>query len=132
MLHPLAPIGRHCPWTVLRIPDSLLTHLYLGSPDTLQKLDLWKSRIEAATRSADEYRIGVDVRGTFTDLVLLTVDGSAYPKKVLFSQPNFNLAIRQGTKQPLEEHELKGSQIKEYAHGATDAIITRTLVLLRA
>ena len=78
---------------------------------------------------AEEYRIGVDVGGTFTDVVLLTADGAAYPKKVLSTPPNFNLAIEEGTREALQEHELEGSQIKEYAHGATvatNAIITRT------
>ena len=40
--------------------------------------------------------MGVDVGGTFTDVVLLQEDGTATPKKVLSSPPHFNVAIKTG------------------------------------
>ena len=48
---------------------------------------------------AEKYRLGVDVGGTFTDVVLLEDDGTATPKKVLSSPPHFNVAIKTGIEQ---------------------------------
>ena len=78
---------------------------------------------------ADEFRMGIDVGGTFTDVVLLQADGTVYPKKVLSTPQDFSIAIKQGIQEALEEHDLSADQLKEYAHGATvatNAIITRT------
>ena len=78
---------------------------------------------------ADAFRMGIDVGGTFTDIVLLQADGTVYPKKVLSTPQNFSIAIKQGIQEALAEHDLSGDQIREYAHGATvatNAIITRT------
>ena len=78
---------------------------------------------------ADEFRMGIDVGGTFTDVVLLQADGTVYPKKVLSTPQDFSIAIKQGIQEALGEHNLSADQIKEYAHGATvatNAIITRT------
>ena len=76
-----------------------------------------------------ELRLGVDVGGTFTDLVLLKPDGTAIPKKVLSSPPNFNQAIKEGTAAILAENDLEAGAVGGYTHGATiatNAIITRT------
>ena len=78
---------------------------------------------------AEKYRMGVDVGGTFTDVVLLQEDGTATPKKVLSSPPHFNVAIKTGIQKVMAEKNLSGDQISEYTHGATvatNAIITRT------
>ena len=78
---------------------------------------------------AEKYRLGVDVGGTFTDVVLLEDDGTATPKKVLSSPPHFNVAIKTGIEQAMEEKKLSGNQVSEYTHGATvatNAIITRS------
>ncbi len=78
---------------------------------------------------AEKYRLGVDVGGTFTDVVLLEDDGTATPKKVLSSPPHFNVAIKTGIEQAMEEKKLSGDQVSEYTHGATvatNAIITRS------
>ena len=78
---------------------------------------------------AEEVRLGVDVGGTFTDLVLLKSDGTVVPKKILSSPPNFNLAIREGTSALLKESDVAASAIQGFTHGATvatNAIITRT------
>ena len=77
---------------------------------------------------ADEVRLGIDVGGTFTDVVLLRSDGTVVPKKVLSSPPDFSTAIKRGTLEVLEESGVSPGQVREYTHGATvatNAIITR-------
>jgi N-methylhydantoinase A len=75
------------------------------------------------------FRLGVDVGGTFTDVVLMGPDGTAYHRKVLSTPHDFSVGIREGVLGVLSENGVQGSQIKEYTHGATvatNAIITRT------
>ena len=75
------------------------------------------------------YRLGVDVGGTFTDIVVLTPEGKAYSRKVLSSPPEFNVAIREGIAGLLAGPDLAAADIAEVTHGATvatNAIITRT------
>ena len=78
---------------------------------------------------AEEVRLGVDVGGTFTDVVILRADGTVVPKKVLSSPPNFGAAIKRSVLDVLGENGIEPGQIAEYTHGATvatNAIITRT------
>jgi N-methylhydantoinase A len=78
---------------------------------------------------AEEIRIGVDVGGTFTDLVMLRPDGKAMIKKVLSSPPDFSKAIVEATKAAMKENDVSAADVKEYTHAATvatNAIITRT------
>lgn len=75
------------------------------------------------------YRLGVDVGGTFTDIVALTPEGKAFTRKVLSSPPNFNEAIRDGVSALISGEEMAPGEVTEFAHGATvatNAIITRT------
>ena len=75
------------------------------------------------------FRVGVDVGGTFTDIVLMSPGGRAVPKKVLSSPPHFNAAIRQGVVEALVESAVAASAVRSFTHGATvatNAIITRT------
>ena len=77
----------------------------------------------------DSIRVGVDVGGTFTDIVLMSPGGRAVPKKVLSSPPHFNAAIRQGVAEALAENGVAASAVRSFTHGATvatNAIITRT------
>ena len=76
-----------------------------------------------------EFRLAVDVGGTFTDVVLIKPDGTIYPKKVLSTPQDFSAGIKRGIEETLAEHQIRGDQVKEYIHGATvatNAIITRT------
>ena len=75
------------------------------------------------------YRVGVDVGGTFTDIVALGPEGPALTIKVLSSPPNFNEAIHRGVSRLCHDHGVDPARIAEFAHGATvatNAIITRT------
>jgi N-methylhydantoinase A len=78
--------------------------------------------------NTQQVRLGVDVGGTFTDIVLLYSDGRAVARKVLSSPPQFDLAIGRGVAETLLATELNASDVAEYVHGATvatNAIITR-------
>jgi len=73
-------------------------------------------------------RLGIDVGGTFTDLVLLTRDGSLVTRKVLSTSGNYAEAIFAGIAEVLQEAGICGPNLKELIHGttvATNAIIER-------
>ena len=74
-------------------------------------------------------RLGVDVGGTFTDIVLMSSDGKVFSKKILSSPPDFNKAIRAGVTELLAENGFDLTRVEEFGHGATVAtncILTRT------
>jgi N-methylhydantoinase A len=74
-------------------------------------------------------RLGVDVGGTFTDIVMMRPDGSLASRKVLSSPPAFNKAIRTGVADVLADGGLPGAAVREFTHGATVAtncILTRS------
>jgi N-methylhydantoinase A len=78
---------------------------------------------------SDGYRLGVDVGGTFTDIVVIDSNGSTLAKKVLSTPPEFNRGIRTGIEETLGEFDIAPEKIQEYVHGATvctNAIITRS------
>jgi len=73
-------------------------------------------------------RLGVDVGGTFTDLVLLTRGGRVVTRKVLSTSGNYAEAIFSGIADVLQEADIAGNNVKELIHGttvATNAIIER-------
>src|SRR5262245_34839473 len=73
-------------------------------------------------------RLGVDVGGTFTDLVLVTQDGRIASRKVLSTSGNYAEAIFAGIGALLEEASIAGDSVKELIHAttvATNAIIER-------
>ena len=73
-------------------------------------------------------RLGVDVGGTFTDLVLVTQAGRVFTRKVLSTSGNYAEAIFAGIHDVLEEAGLPGDSVRELIHGttvATNAIIER-------
>jgi len=74
------------------------------------------------------YRLGVDVGGTFTDLVLVAPDGRALTRKVLSSSANYAEAIIEGAAALLAEAKLEPGAVAEIIHGttvATNAILER-------
>ena len=73
-------------------------------------------------------RLGVDVGGTFTDLVLATEDGRIASRKVLSTSGNYAEAILRGIRDVLAEAGIAGDRVEELIHGttvATNAIIER-------
>ena len=67
------------------------------------------------------YRAGVDIGGTFTDIVLLGSDGTVHTKKVSSSVGNYAQAIVDGLSEVFAETGLGGSVIDEIRHGTTVA-----------
>src|SRR5918912_1408402 len=67
------------------------------------------------------YRVGVDIGGTFTDIVLLGSDGSVHVKKISSSVENYAQAIVDGLAQVFRETGLTGSAVEEIRHGTTVA-----------
>ncbi len=74
------------------------------------------------------YRLGVDVGGTFTDLVLMAPDGRVLTRKVLSTIGNYADAIITGTRALLADATLPPGAVGEVIHGttvATNAILER-------
>ncbi|MBI4011850.1 MAG: hydantoinase/oxoprolinase family protein [Candidatus Rokubacteria bacterium] len=74
------------------------------------------------------YRLGVDVGGTFTDLVLVAPGGAALTRKVLSSTGNYAEAIVQGVRELGAAAGIAPGRIGELIHGttvATNAILER-------
>ena len=74
------------------------------------------------------YKLGVDIGGTFTDIVLLGSDGSLFGKKILSTPGDYSLAIEDGVVDLLRETDVPPGEITGLAHGttiATNAIIER-------
>ena len=67
------------------------------------------------------YRIGVDVGGTFTDIVLLGSEGTIHTKKISSSVENYAQAIVEGLLEVFAETGLAGEAIEEIRHGTTVA-----------
>ena len=68
-----------------------------------------------------DYRIGVDIGGTFTDIVLLDADGNVISKKVSSSVENYALAIVEGLESVFAEHGVASDEVTEVMHGTTVA-----------
>lgn len=72
--------------------------------------------------------LGVDIGGTFTDIVFLGSEGRLFSKKVLSTPDDYSRAIEEGVDALLSEVGIKAEEIAEFAHGttiATNAIIER-------
>jgi N-methylhydantoinase A len=67
------------------------------------------------------YRVGVDVGGTFTDIVLLGSDGTIHTKKISSSADNYARAIVDGLTEVFRESGLASGAIEEIRHGTTVA-----------
>ena len=67
------------------------------------------------------FRVGVDIGGTFTDIVLLGSDGTIHTKKISSSVDNYASAIVQGLDELFAETGLAGGAIEEIRHGTTVA-----------
>jgi N-methylhydantoinase A len=67
------------------------------------------------------FRAGVDIGGTFTDIVLVGSDGSVHTKKVSSSVENYAAAIVDGLAELFAETGVTGAAIEEVRHGTTVA-----------
>ena len=66
-------------------------------------------------------RIGVDIGGTFTDVVLLEDGGAVVSKKIPSSVENYALAIVEGLESVFAEHGVAPGEVAEIMHGTTVA-----------
>src|SRR5256714_2353602 len=67
------------------------------------------------------FRVGVDIGGTFTDIVLLDADGKVHTKKVSSSVDDYARAIVEGLDEVFRETGLAGHDFSEVLHGTTVA-----------
>ena len=67
------------------------------------------------------YRVGVDIGGTFTDIVFMDEDGNVLTKKISSSVDNYAEAIVDGLGQVFAAHGLTGTDVLEVLHGTTVA-----------
>ena len=67
------------------------------------------------------FRVGVDIGGTFTDIVLLNDQGELFTKKVSSSVGDYSRAIVEGIAQVFEEHKLAPQDVEEVLHATTVA-----------
>ena len=67
------------------------------------------------------YRVGVDIGGTFTYIVLLGSDGTIHTKKISSSVGNYAWAIVEGLIEVFAETGFDGAMIEEIRHGTTVA-----------
>ncbi|ETX07238.1 MAG: hypothetical protein ETSY2_12365 [Candidatus Entotheonella gemina] len=67
------------------------------------------------------YRVGVDIGGTFTDIVFLGDDGTLHTKKISSSVDNYARAIADGLDAVFHDTGLSGAAVEEVRHGTTVA-----------
>ena len=76
----------------------------------------------------DSLRVGVDIGGTFTDIVLWASNDEVIVKKVSSSVDDYARAIINGLDAVFEEYKLTSSMLKQVRHGtpvASNAILER-------
>src|SRR5829696_1664412 len=74
------------------------------------------------------YRVGVDIGGTFTDLVLIAdATGERAIGKILTTPKDPSDAVEKGLAELLEREGIKASQIKTIVHGTT--LVTNALIV---
>ncbi len=74
------------------------------------------------------WRVGIDIGGTFTDIVLLATDGQVISAKLPSTPDDYSRGIAEGLAASFAEHGLAGATVDEVIHGttvATNAIIEK-------
>lgn len=67
------------------------------------------------------FRVGVDIGGTFTDIVFLNADGRLHTKKISSSVDNYARAITDGIGEVFQDAGLSAKDVDEIRHGTTVA-----------
>ncbi|MFP6757323.1 MAG: hydantoinase/oxoprolinase family protein, partial [Alphaproteobacteria bacterium] len=70
------------------------------------------------------YHVGIDIGGTFTDIVLLTAGGRALAIKVPSTPDDYSRGIAEGLRQAMAQHDIAGAALREVVHGTTVATNT--------
>ena len=76
--------------------------------------------------SAKTFRVGVNIGGTFTDIVCLSNNGEILTNKILSTPDDFTKAIVKGIEEVFQRTNLSGNDITEVVHGCT--IATNTIL----
>lgn len=71
--------------------------------------------------STATYRVGVDIGGTFTDIVVLGSDGSIMTRKVASTVQNYGQGIVDGLRELFEQSGVPPASLEEVVHGTTVA-----------
>ena len=70
------------------------------------------------------YRVGIDIGGTFTDIVLLLEDGKIFTKKVNSTPEEYSYGAVKGLKELIIENGLNVNKAKDVVHATTVATNT--------
>ena len=80
------------------------------------------------TVGSHDTRIGVDVGGTFTDVVVVDQDGAIHTLKLPSTPDDFSKGVSEGVRRLMEIHAVAPASIRDVVHGstvATNAILER-------
>jgi N-methylhydantoinase A len=72
------------------------------------------------------FRVGVDIGGTFTDILFLGGDGTVLARKIASTPDDYSRAVLEGIRKGIAELDILSDAISEVSHGftvATNAII---------
>jgi len=72
------------------------------------------------------FRLGVDIGGTFTDIVMIDEGGQVFSKKILSTPKDYSEAIEVGSRALFEELGVLPGQIREFVHATT--VATNTII----
>ena len=73
-----------------------------------------------------KYRVGVDIGGTFTDIVIYGDDASVYTKKISSTPDDYGIAIATGLSDLINDLNIDPSLIELVVHGTT--VATNTII----
>ena len=76
------------------------------------------------TTSDSKYRVGIDIGGTFTDLILVGSDGAMHTKKVLSTPDDYGRGVVSGLQAALDELDIAASAVDRLVHATTVATNT--------
>ena len=79
--------------------------------------------------ATNQFRVGVDIGGTFTDVIFSGEDGAVISKKLLSTPDDYSRAIIDGINSVLRDNNLNRSSIEEVIHGST--IVTNACIELK-
>ncbi len=68
-----------------------------------------------------DIRVGIDIGGTFTDIVFLTPEGTVWTHKTLSTPGDYSQAIRDGVQALLHDTGIGADHVGEVLHGTTVA-----------
>jgi N-methylhydantoinase A len=80
-----------------------------------------KTRPSSSDGVLPEMRVGADVGGTFTDIIVIDGGGRVRKRKTLSTPPNYEFAVLEGIGDLLRDGAVDAGEISEVTHGTTVA-----------